>query len=326
MNKSLDATEPLTTLLGVRYPLLLAPMAGVSGGALARAVSDAGGFGILGAGYGDKEWLSNELKLVNGRDVGVGFIAWALERQPHLLDLAFEYQPRAVLLSFGSIRRFASAVKAHNALLIVQVQTVAQAREAAGDGADILVAQGTEAGGHGGARATLPLVPAVIDAVAPLPVVAAGGIADGRGLAAALSLGAVGALCGTAFYASTESLAHPRAKHRLVEASGDMTLRSGLFDVARGIDWPAPWNLRTLSNDFSRRWAGDLDGMKSQIISEQARYLSARVAGDFNTAAVIAGEAADLVHAIEPAGVIVERIMRDTGPALRAALALLQSG
>lgn len=301
-------------------------MAGVSGGALAQAVSDAGGFGIIGAGYGDEEWLRNELKLVNGNEVGVGFIAWALERKPHLLDLVLEHRPRAVFLSFGSIRRFASAIKANNTLLIAQVQTVAQAREAAADGADILVAQGTEAGGHGGARATLPLVPAVIDAVAPLPVVAAGGIADGRGLAAALSLGAAGALCGTVFYASDESLAHPQAKRRLVEASGDTTLRSALFDVARGIDWPAAWNLRTLDNDFSRRWAGDLDGLHAQLVGEQARYGSARAAGDFNTAAVIAGEAADLVHAIEPAGAIVERIVRDARPALRAALSLLPSG
>lgn len=326
MPNTLAATGPLSTLLGVRHPILLAPMAGVSGGALAQAVSDAGGFGILGGGYGDEEWLRKELELVKGRDVGVGFITWALERQPQLLELALEHQPRAVFLSFGSIRRFAPTVKAANAFLIAQVQTVAQAREAAGDGADIVVAQGTEAGGHGGARATLPLVPAVVDAVAPLPVVAAGGIADGRGLAAALALGATGVLCGTAFYASVESLAHPQAKRRLVEASGDTTLRSSLFDMARGIDWPEPWNLRTLRNDFSQTWAGDLAGLSAQLAGEQARYLSARVAGDFNTAAVIAGEAADLVHAIEPARVIVERIVRETGPALRAALAQLPGG
>lgn len=133
--------------------------------------------------------------------------------------------------------------------LIAQVQTVGQAVDAAHADADIVVAQGGEAGGHGGRRGTMALVPAVVDAVAPLPVVAAGGIADGRGLAAALMLGASGALCGTVFYACDESLAHEEAKRRLVRAGGDDTVNGPIFDLLRGLEWPdGPWSLRTMRN------------------------------------------------------------------------------
>jgi nitronate monooxygenase len=193
---------PLTVALGLRHPVVLAPMAGVSGGALAAAVSRAGGLGLIGGGYGDRDWLEREFAAAGDARVGTGFILWALERQPDLLDLALDRDPAAVFLSFGDFGRFAGRVRRAGIPLILQVQTLAQARAALDAGADILVAQGTEAGGHGGARATLPLVPAVVDIAGEVPVLAAGGIADGRGLAAALMLGAAGALCGTAFYAA----------------------------------------------------------------------------------------------------------------------------
>ena len=172
------------------------------------------------------------------------------------------------------------------------------------------MAQGAEAGGHGLARSTLPLVPAVVDAVAPLPVVAAGGIADGRGLAAALMLGAAGVACGTAFYAAEEALVHPAAKVRLVAASGDLTQRSTVADAARRLDWPRPWTIRTLENSFTRRWQADPERLRADP-QEVARYARARDSGDFDTAAVIAGEAADLVRAVEPAGRIVERMVQE---------------
>ena len=151
-----------------------------------------------------------------------------------MLDLALSYRPDAFMLSFGDPRPYAQAIKAADCKLICQVQTVAQARVALEAGADLLVAEGNEAGGHGGARSTLPLVPAVADAVAPVPVVAAGGIADGRGLAAALMLGAQGALMGTRFCASVEALGQPAAKERIVSASGDDTARTRVFDIVRG--------------------------------------------------------------------------------------------
>ncbi|MGL4288261.1 MAG: NAD(P)H-dependent flavin oxidoreductase [Phreatobacter sp.] len=299
---------PLTEKLGLDVPVLLAPMAGVSGGALAAAVTNAGGFGFIGGGYCDRDWLRREMAAAGNTPAGVGFIAWALEKDPELIDLVLARRPPAIFLSFGSIGGFASKIKVAGAALVVQVQSVAEARAAAAEGADIIVAQGTEAGGHGSNRATLPLVPAVVDAVGAIPVVAAGGIADGRGLAAALMLGAAGVLCGTAFFASRESLAHPNAKQAAVAGSGDTTFRGSLFDLARGIDWPEPWTIRTLANDFSRQWGADPAGLRDTLGAEQARYAEARDQGNVDVAAVIVGEGVDLVHTIEPAESIVRRM------------------
>jgi nitronate monooxygenase len=293
----------LTELLAIRHPVLSAPMAGVSGGALAAAVTGAGGLGLLGGGYGDRDWLERELRAAGNARVGIGFITWSLERQPELLDLALDHAPAAIFLSFGDCRPFAGRVANAPARLILQVQTVEQAKAALDAGADILVAQGTEAGGHGGRRATLPLVPAIVDIAGSVPVVAAGGIADGRGLAAALMLGAAGVLCGTAFYASDEALTHPEAKAAAVAGSGDATLRSSVFDLARGLDWPADWDLRTLRNAFSERWAGAEAGLVGDAV--RRRYAAAVAEGDVTTAAVIVGEAVDLLTRREPAAAIV---------------------
>jgi nitronate monooxygenase len=181
------------------------------------------------------------------------------------------------------------------------------------------VAQGGEAGGHGGLRGTFALVPAVVDAVAPLPVVAAGGVADGRGLAAALLLGASGVLCGTAFYACDESLAHDAAKRALVQASGDDTLKSALFDRLRGLDWPAgPWSLRTLRNAYARQWAEALDALERDLENHQQQLREARERGDFDIAPVIAGEAADLVRAQRPAAEVLHEMIHVCAERLRA--------
>lgn len=302
MTRSEGIRTPVTDLLGLRHPVLLAPMAGVSGGRLAAAVSRAGGLGLIGGGYGDAGWLGEQLGLIEQQPVGVGFISWALRQRPELLGLALSARPRAVMLSFGELQPAGALVSDAGAVLIAQVQTVGQAVEAVRQGAQIIVAQGGEAGGHGGLRGTLALVPAVVDAVAPVPVLAAGGIADGRGLAAALMLGAAGALCGTLFYASVESLAHQRAKQALVQASGDDTVKSPLYDLLRGLDWPAgPWGLRTLGNALTRRWSGDLDALRQDLALHRAQLQEARDRGDFEVAPVIAGEAADLVGQIGPA-------------------------
>lgn len=300
----------ITSLLKVVYPVVSAPMAGVSGGLLAQAVGRAGGLGLIGAGYGNRAWLAEQLSLCAGTHFGVGFITWALAHQPDLLDLALEAKPSAIFLSFGSVDKFSSQIRAAGCVLMAQVQTVAQARDAVEHGADVIVAQGGEAGGHGGLRGTLALVPAVFDAVSPVPVLAAGGIADGRGMAAAFMLGAQGVLCGTAFFAAEESLAHPQAKRRLVAATGDDTVKSPLFDLARGLHWPeGPWGLRALRNAYTDRWANDQDGFCQVLLSEQQRYAQAHAQGNFDTAATIAGEAADLVRSERPAGDILRSIV-----------------
>src|SRR5262245_54401322 len=186
----------VTRLLGVRYPILLAPMDIISGSRLTAAVSLAGGFGILGGGYGERAWLERELRQLgealsgNTMPFGVGFITWSLARQPDLLEIALRARPRAVMLSFGDPKPFAPSIKRAGALLICQVQNEAMAEQALAAGADLLVAQGTEAGGHGADRTVMDLVPAIVDlAAGRVPVVAAGGIADGRGFVAARALG-----------------------------------------------------------------------------------------------------------------------------------------
>lgn len=316
-------STPLTERLAIDHPVLLAPMAGVSGGRLAAAVSAAGGLGIVGGGYGDRGWLTAELAAAGNVPVGVGFITWSLAKDPTLLDLALERAPKAVMLSFGDVKPFASKVKIAGIPLICQIQNITQACEVIAEGADIIVAQGTEAGGHGARRATLPLVPAVVDIAGDIPVVAAGGIADGRGLAAALMLGAAGVLCGTAFYVSAESLVHPNLKRTAVAASGDATLRSSVIDVARDIAWPDAFNIRTLRNAFIDEWAGDLAGLRADRAGQQARYAKARDAGDPDVSAVIVGEGIDLIHGEAAAGDILRSMVAAAEARLRAGSGLL---
>jgi len=205
----------------------------VSGGRLAGAVSLAGGLGLIGGGYGDSGWVDREWERAGNARVGCGFITWSLAQRPQILERALAHRPAAIMLSFGDPRPFAPAIRAAGARLICQVQTVSQAREATEAGADIIVAQGTEAGGHGMSEPLFALLPQVVDVCPGTLIVAAGGIADGRGMAAALMLGAQGVLMGTRFYASQEAMGHPAAKQRIVEAEGGQTVRSIVFDLSR---------------------------------------------------------------------------------------------
>jgi len=300
----------VTKRFGIQHPLLLAPMGAVAGGRLAAAVTRAGGLGLIGPGYFDGAWIERELAAAEGARVGIGFITWDLARDPSRLDLALARGVDAVMLSFGDPTPFIAPVRRAGARLLLQVQTLAAARSAVALGPDAIIAQGTEAGGHGAARALFPLLPAVVDAAGDIPVLAAGGISDGRGLAAALALGAAGALIGTRFYAADESLGHPEAKTRLVSHGGDATIRTTVFDVVRGIDWPAPYTGRALQNKFTAAWHGrerDLardDGARD-------RYQQATAQADFDTALIWAGEGLDGVQAVEPAAAIVERVVAE---------------
>jgi nitronate monooxygenase len=299
----------LTQTLGIEHPVLLAPMDVVSGGRLAAAVTQAGGLGLLGGGYGDGDWIEREWVRAGNARIGCGFITWALAKRPELLDGVLAHRPAAVMLSFGDPRPFAPAIRTAGARLICQVQTVAQALEAVEADADVIVAQGTEAGGHGQAEPLFTLLPQVVDACPGTPVVAAGGVADGRGLAAAMMLGAEGVLMGTRFYASQEAQAHPEAKRRIVAAGGGQTVRSIVFDLSRQNRWPAPYTGRVLRNGHAERWLGREPELEAQAEEVGREYAAARERGDFDVAAVIAGEACALIHDIPPAAEIVERIV-----------------
>ena len=204
----MELRTALTERLGIRHPILQAPMATCAGGEIAAAVAAAGGLGMIGASVNDAAWLGDQHARAGNTHIGVGFITWLMEQQPKLLPLSLEHKPKAVMLSFGDHTPYVDAIKAAGSVLICQVQTLAQALHAAETGADIIVAQGQEASGHGmSSRGTMTLAPAIVDALgADIPVVAAGGIADGRGLAAALMLGCSGVLMGTCFAASRESI------------------------------------------------------------------------------------------------------------------------
>lgn len=309
----------LTELFALQHPIVLAPMGGVSGGRLAAAVSNAGGLGLVGGGYGDRDWLHAELSLVKAettRPWGVGLITWSIDRD--VLDLALGFRPAAFMLSFGDPRLFADAIRSSGSKLICQVQGLDEMRVAVEAGADVIVAQGTEAGGHGGRRATLPLVPAVVDAVAPIPVVAAGGIADGRGLAAALMLGAHGVLMGTRFYASAESLGRDNAKQRIVDASGDRTARTRVFDIVRDYAWPPGYTGRALCNNFMERWNGRESDLALALTTERVAFRAATGEGDYDTAMVWAGEAVDLIRSVEGAATLVTQISAEAEARIRS--------
>ncbi len=315
----------LTVEFGLEYPIVSAPMGSVAGGHLAAAVSNAGALGLVGGGYGDSEWLRAELSTAGSgttRPWGVGLITWHATREA--VELALSYEPHAFMLSFGDPRPFVPAIKEAGCTLICQVQDVEEGNAAKAAGADIIVAQGTEAGGHGADRSTLPLVPAVADAVAPTPVLAAGGIADGRGLAAALMLGAQGALMGTRFYAAVEALGHESAKERLVAAKGRDTERTRVFDVVRQHAWPLPYTGRAIRNQFMERWEGRENDLSAALDEEISGFRVAVRDGDFDTAMIWAGEGVDVISDVAPAGELVRRIGEETEACLRHAKELLR--
>lgn len=314
----------ITRFFGIEYPVVLAPMAGISGGRLAAAVTSAGGLGLIGGGYGDAEWLRREFGRAHGVTVGCGFITWSLARQPELLDEALARHPAAIMLSFGELQPFAGRILAAGVPLIAQAQTLDHARRALDAGADVVVAQGGEAGGHGmTARSTFTLVPDVVDLAAERSpgtlVLAAGGVTDGRGLAAALALGADGALVGTRFWASPEALVSPRAHERALPASGDDTLRTRAYDLVRRLDWPAGYDARALGNKFLDTWHGNQDRLAASLPEVVADYEKAVAAEDFETAAILVGEGVGLVRQVRPAADIMADMVEQAGRILNPA-------
>jgi nitronate monooxygenase len=310
-----------TELFSVRHPIALAPMAGSAGGALAAAVSNGGGLGLVGGGLGDPDWLDRELAIAAERTSepwGVGFLSWAVG--PAAVERALERGPHAVMLSFGDPRPLAGPVKRAGVKLIVQVTELDEARQAMAVGADVIVAQGTEAGGHSGGsgRATLPFVPAVADLAAPVPVLAAGGIADGRGLAAALALGAAGALIGTRFQASSEALAAPAVVKAILGGTGEDTERSRVLDIARGAGWPARYPGRAIRNAFLDTWRGREEELDRDEAAKDA-YRAAARRGDPEAVAAWASEAIDLITEVGAAADLTGSIAQEAEQAITRA-------
>ncbi|ORB52633.1 NAD(P)H-dependent flavin oxidoreductase [Mycobacterium persicum] len=310
----MSLTTRLTEFFGIEHPILLAPMALVSGGRLAAAVTAAGGLGLVGGGYGEADWLQAQIGETDGARVGYGFITWSLARNPGLLDNALGQQPPTIMLSFGDLTPFAERVRGAGVPLTAQVQTLHQARLALAAGAQIIVAQGGEAGGHGtGARSTFTLVPDVVDLVAQRSpetlVVAAGGVADGRGLAAALALGADGVLVGTRFWAATEALVSPRAQQRGIGAGGDDTVRTRVYDIVRQRDWPDEYDARMVGNALTARWHGREAELSARLPDVLNEFERATAAEDFDVITVLVGEAIGLIHDVRPVAEIVQHMV-----------------
>jgi nitronate monooxygenase len=315
---------PLTRWFDLSTPVIGAPMAGVSGGALARAVSQAGGLGTIGVSGSHSARFVTEQCAIPAADLlpfGVGLMAWTLPERPDLLEATIAAQPGLVSVSFGDPGPYVGPLHDAGIAVAAQVNTTADVHRAVDAGVDVLVAQGTEAGGHTGQRATLPLLQEVL-ALTDRPVVAAGGIASGRGMAAALVAGAAGVWIGTPLLACPEGLNSPAARARVRAAGGDETVLTRAFDVAQGLAWPDRWPGRALVNEFSRTWHGREDELRQDTVASQ-RVVDARTNDDLEQAPLYAGESVGLVTDERPAADVVRDLDAAAEKALRAVPRLL---
>lgn len=297
----------LTTSWHLQYPILGAPMAGVGGGRLAHAVSQAGGLGMFGVGSQTPvEFIKREAAFARGEEqgrFGIGLMAWVLETRPELLEAAIQAQPFLISISFGSPAPYVKHLHQQGILVATQVHSRAEALEAAQAGVDLLVAQGTEAGGHTGQVSTLPLLQLVLEAV-ETPVVAAGGIASPRGVVAALAAGAQGVWVGTCLLASSESGASESARARLLQAQETETTLTRVFDLAQGFAWPEQFPGRALRNRFTQEW--DTHPEKLLADAQARQHLADAIKRrDYEVAVLYAGQAVGLVTQQQPAGDII---------------------
>jgi nitronate monooxygenase len=322
----------LTERFDIEHPIISAPMGMVAGGRLAAAVSNAGGLGLIGGGYGNGGWLDREFSAAGNAKVGCGFITWSLAQRPELLAQVLARQPAAVMLSFGPVADFAGQIRQSGVPVICQVQSMAHAREAVGGGAEVIVAQGGEAGGHSGNRSTFTLVSEVADYLTKTApdtlLVAAGGVADGRSLAAALMLGADGVLIGSRLVASSEALTPLGFHDAIIAADGDATVKTRVIDLVRNYHWPDEFSGRALRNDFVTRWHGHEDALTDAAAngSETERYWTAFTSGDADNAGVFMGEAVGLIHDVRPAAHIIEQMVAQAHGRLRHAGKFVLSG
>ncbi len=314
-------------------PIALAPMALATGGALTAACAQAGALGLVGGGYGDLTWTQREYTLAaellkndahSHARLGCGFITWKLDENAEALNWVLTQKPRAIMLSFGDPRPYAARIASAGAQLICQVQRLDQVPQAIEAGASVIVAQGGEAGGHGAnaleGRSTFTLVPEIADYLASHSpntlLLAAGGVADGRGLAAALMLGADGVLIGSRLWATTESLAAQGAKTLATQTNGDGTARSEVFDILRRKNWPAPYDFRAIRNDLHRALESDMAQLKANPDAARAEYDAGVKAGDFTRAHATGGESVGLNANVPSAADLLVRLTIEASLAL----------
>jgi NAD(P)H-dependent flavin oxidoreductase YrpB (nitropropane dioxygenase family) len=312
---------PLCDLLNIEVPIGSAGMAGGHAQApLAAAVSNAGGLGGLGGIYREgPDKLREQIRAtraLTSKPFSVNVWCFLLDVAPQFLDVCIEERVPSVTLTFGAPGDHAKRAKDAGLLVLHQVQTVAGAREAAAAGVDAIIAQGGEAGGHTGSVATMALVPQAVDAARGIPVIAAGGIADGRGLVAALALGAQGVIMGTRFVMAEEATPPSKAHRDLIRtATADDTVFTDVFDVVDGMRWPQGISGRAIATPFAREWHGREDVLREQLDIIRAESTIPGEAPD-RAQSAYAGQSAGLVNDVKPAAAIVADILREAGDVL----------
>ena len=311
-----------TDLLNLDYPIMSAPMSNHSGGQLAAAVSAAGGLGAFG-GTNDfgPEWLREQIAYVRAqteRPFGVGFITQLIEYNTTNIEIALEERVPVFIFSFADPDPWVRRAKDAGAVTICQVQSLDLARQAVDAGADILLAQGNEAGGHTGETNLLPLLVDLVDRYPSIPVLAAGGITSGRALAGAMAAGAEGASVGTAFLATPEAVEVPDTfKEQIVQSDGQDTVFTRLYDLLGTRPWPDRIAGRVYRNRLVREW----DGRDAEILAHREELASdvaaARASGDPELSAVYMGQGAGHVNAIRPAADVARDICEGAESILR---------
>jgi NAD(P)H-dependent flavin oxidoreductase YrpB (nitropropane dioxygenase family) len=302
-------------LLNVQHPIALGGMGSASSPAMTAAVSRAGGLGAMGCHRLTPEQVRERTAAIRketDRPFGLNFILF--DTREDSLVAALELRPAVMQFAWAraeqDLKPYFSRAREAGCKITYMASAVKEAIRAAKAGADIIIAQGTEGGGHVGWMGSMPLIPMVVDAVAPVPVLAAGGFADGRGLVAALALGAQGILLGTRFLASVESPLHPNFKQAIVESDGHDTQLSEIPDIAAGQVWPGAMT-RSRRNKFIERWAGREWALRQNRAEAMEKLRAAREAGDIDEGPLSMGQDAGLIHDIPGAGELVNRIARD---------------
>jgi NAD(P)H-dependent flavin oxidoreductase YrpB (nitropropane dioxygenase family) len=302
-------------LLGVTHPIVLGGMGSATSPALVAAVSNAGGYGTLGTSGMSSSQLTTSVKAIReatAKPFGInhllfrideGAFAATLAARPHSITFAWARQDQDLRSYFQRAHDAGSEV-------MYMASEVREARRAVQAGADYIIAQGTEGGGHVGWMATMVIVPLIVSAVAPVPVLAAGGIADGRGLAAALALGAEGVLLGTRFLAADESPIHANLKRAIVESDGHDTVLTEIADIARGHVWPGAM-ARAKRNDFVERWSGREWALRQHQHEAGKACIEAARAGNADEAPLLYGQDAGLIDSVKPVEKIVSDIARE---------------
>ncbi len=313
----------ITEMFGLQYPIMSAPMALHSGGTLAAAVSIAGGLGTFGGlqPFAGPQWVDEQVKLVRQRTerpFGVGFISAFLPMFPQFFDVAIEARTPVIALSFGGLQPWLEKAKASGATVICQVQTIDHARQAVQAGADVLVAQGNEAGGHTGRMNLLPFLTHIVDLFPSTPVMAAGGIADGRAFAACLAAGADGAWLGTAFLATPEAVeVSDGYKEAIVQSDGEDTVYTEVFDIVQGLPWPEGIAARVRRNRFTQEWHGREDEVRAKREQLAPALMAAEQQHDVEQSPVYMGQSAAFIKEVRPASDVVRSICEDAERILR---------